>query len=148
MEYLNRLFKGLGCDPDFNFHPRCGKLKIVQLGFADDLLLFCRAKGCAYFGGMDQVTQRSVLTKLQFTKGTLPFKYLGVPLRTKRISAIQCVPLLETVVSWINHWTSKLLSYVGRIQLIKSMLFSIQTFWAQIFVLPKKSVPVATPSHL
>ncbi|XP_075074721.1 uncharacterized protein LOC142162287 [Nicotiana tabacum] len=28
--------------------------------------------------------------------------------------------------------------YLGRIQLIKSVLFSIQTYWAQIFVLPKK----------
>lgn len=42
MEYLNRLLKTLRRDPDFNYHPKCAKLHIVQLGFADDLLLFCR----------------------------------------------------------------------------------------------------------
>lgn len=42
MEYLTRLLKNLKNDPDFNFHPRCDKLNIIQPGFADDLLLFCR----------------------------------------------------------------------------------------------------------
>ncbi|XP_021761363.1 uncharacterized protein LOC110726203 [Chenopodium quinoa] len=30
------------------------------------------------------------------------------------------------------------LSYAGRLQLVKSVLFGIQTYWAQIFILPKK----------
>lgn len=41
MEYLSRLHKGFRRDPDFNYHPKCDRLNIVQLGFADDLLLFC-----------------------------------------------------------------------------------------------------------
>ncbi|XP_060188966.1 uncharacterized protein LOC132617915 [Lycium barbarum] len=42
MKYLTRSLKTLKQIPDFNYHPRCEKLRIVQLGFADDLLLFCR----------------------------------------------------------------------------------------------------------
>ncbi|XP_070028797.1 uncharacterized protein [Nicotiana sylvestris] len=42
MEFLTRKLKTLRLIPDFNYHPRCEKLQIVQLGFAEDLLLFCR----------------------------------------------------------------------------------------------------------
>lgn len=43
MEYLSRCFVDMTEDPNFNFHPRCEKLKITHLMFADDLLLFARA---------------------------------------------------------------------------------------------------------
>lgn len=42
MEYLNRQLRTLRHNPDFNYHPKCSKLQIIQLGFADELLLFCR----------------------------------------------------------------------------------------------------------
>lgn len=42
MEYLSRLLKKLGQDPQFNYHPKCAKLNLIQLGIANDLLLFCR----------------------------------------------------------------------------------------------------------
>lgn len=42
MEYLTRLLKGLDAQDQFKYHPKCAKLKLVQLGIADDLLLFCR----------------------------------------------------------------------------------------------------------
>ncbi|XP_075099695.1 uncharacterized protein LOC142176344 [Nicotiana tabacum] len=41
IEYLTRNLKTLRKIHDFNYHPRCDKMQIVQLGFADDLLLFC-----------------------------------------------------------------------------------------------------------
>ena len=40
----------------------------------------------------------------------------------------------------ITCWTKKFLSYAGREQLIKSVLFSIQIYWSQIFVLPAKVI--------
>ncbi|XP_019248785.1 PREDICTED: uncharacterized protein LOC109228057 [Nicotiana attenuata] len=42
MEYLTRILKTLKRQPDFNYHPKCERLNIVQLSFADDLLLFSR----------------------------------------------------------------------------------------------------------
>lgn len=38
----------------------------------------------------------------------------------------------------VRCWIAKLLSYVGIIQLIKSVIFGVQTYWAQIFVLPER----------
>ncbi|XP_070017404.1 uncharacterized protein [Nicotiana sylvestris] len=42
MEYFTRVLKGLKENKEFRFHPKYEKLNILQLDFADDLLLFCR----------------------------------------------------------------------------------------------------------
>lgn len=42
MEYLSRSLRKATENSDFNFHPKCGSLKIAHLIFADDLMLFSR----------------------------------------------------------------------------------------------------------
>lgn len=42
LEYLHRCLDKLRCQPDFNYHLRCEKLRITSLCFADDLLMFTR----------------------------------------------------------------------------------------------------------
>lgn len=42
MEYLHRVLLKVKLVLDFNFHPKCERLDIVNLCFADDLLLFVR----------------------------------------------------------------------------------------------------------
>lgn len=79
-----------------------------------------------------------ILEAMQFTLGELPFKYLGVPLSSKKLTVQQCMPLIEKITTRINCWTTKLLSYSGRLQLLKSVIFKMQTYWAQAFLLPKK----------
>lgn len=166
MEYLTRILKTLRKNPDFNYHPKCSKMNIIQLSFADDLLLFSRGdimsvqlvfqcfqqfskasgliankeKSSIIFGGVREEQQQQILDGLGFVKGELPVRYLGVPLSTKRLSLIQCQPLIEKMLGRIQSWTTKFLSYAGRIQLIKSVLFSIQIYWSQIFFLPKKLI--------
>nr|XP_016455852.1 PREDICTED: uncharacterized protein LOC107779870 [Nicotiana tabacum] len=90
MEYLTRLLKTLKRVPNFNYHPRCEKMQIVQLGFADDLLLLCRGdadfymthfkaspmfqvinknKSYIFFGGVNESNQQIILQRLGFNKG-------------------------------------------------------------------------------
>ena len=38
-----------------------------------------------------------------FKMGTLPVKYLGVPLVTKRLSERDCAPLVEKIIVRINY---------------------------------------------
>lgn len=42
MEYLHKVLQKLKNNLNFNFHDKCEKLYIINLSFADDLLLFAR----------------------------------------------------------------------------------------------------------
>ncbi|GJS99190.1 RNA-directed DNA polymerase, eukaryota, reverse transcriptase zinc-binding domain protein [Tanacetum coccineum] len=88
-------------------------------------------KSTIFFRGMS-----SILTIVPFQIGKLPVRYLGVPLITKNIST-DCKPLVEKVRSKVRDWRNKALTYLGRLQLIASILSSMQIYWASIFLLPK-----------
>lgn len=87
----------------------------------------------------DEVKQE-ILRVTGMQEGTLPFKYLGVPLSTQRLNVMQCQFLVQKLLARISGWAVKLLSYAGRVQLIKSVLFEIQMYWCQVLVLPQKVV--------
>ncbi|XP_047267629.1 uncharacterized protein LOC107868719 [Capsicum annuum] len=84
-------------------------------------------KSSVYFGGVSQAIQEQIL-------GDLPFKYLGVPLSTTLYNASL---LTDKLLGRITSWTTRFLSYAGRVQLVKSVQFFIQ-----IFLLSKKIVQV------
>ncbi|GAV92851.1 zf-RVT domain-containing protein, partial [Cephalotus follicularis] len=77
-----------------------------------------------------------ILRMTRFRQDTLPVKYLGLPLITSRLSKQDCAPLMEKIWARTNSWTSKYLSYAGRLLLIKSTLASMQVFWCSTFSLP------------
>lgn len=61
-----------------------------------------------------------------------------MPLTCKKLYVNHCQPLIDRIVARIRHWSAKLLSYAGRIQLIKSVLFAITNYCPQCFPLLKK----------
>ncbi|KAL8110069.1 hypothetical protein AgCh_025974 [Apium graveolens] len=69
-------------------------------------------------------------------KGDLPAKFLGVPLIIKKLSKRDCQTLMDKILLRIHSWTNHFLAYSGRLQLIKSVLFSIQAYWSAHFILP------------
>lgn len=166
MDYLTRLLKTLKTESNFKYHSRCHKQNIIQLSFANDLLLFCRgdlkstkiifdcfqqffktsgliankAKSYIYFGGVSENVQQEILMQTSFTRGSLLFRYLGVPLSSKKLSIGQCQALMHKILGQITTCTTKFLSYARRLQLIMSVLESMQAFWAQIFFMPKKII--------
>ena len=95
-------------------------------------------KSCIYFCGLSVQDQEAIQELLPIPKGQLPFRYLGVPLSSRKLSFHNCKPLLEKVQPRVSNWSHKLLSYAGRLQLIRAVIFGIQAYWCQIFLLPKK----------
>lgn len=59
--------------------------------------------------------------------GSLPIKYLGLPLMSRKLSSTDCTPLLEKLKARVNSWIASKLSYGGRLQLINSVLVTIGT---------------------
>lgn len=74
---------------------------------------------------------------LRCKERSLLVKYLRVPLITKKLSFGNCKPLIERILARVKSWRSKFLSYVGRLTLVKLVLWSIQVYWC-FFFLPSK----------
>ncbi|KAJ6925333.1 hypothetical protein NC651_009871 [Populus alba x Populus x berolinensis] len=166
MEGLGGLLKIASMDSRFRFHWRCKKNAITHLTFADDLMIFSHAdlasvttirealnnfssisgleinhsKSQVFVSGVAEHIRIDIMNCLEFRLGILPVKYLGVPLISSRLTHQHCLPLIERIISRIKLWTSASLTYAGRLQLIKSTLFSIQVYWSSIFILPASTV--------
>jgi hypothetical protein len=82
----------------------------------------------------------SLLAEVQMREGHLPIRYLGVPLISSKLSAGDCRVLIEKIAGRIDSWTSKNMSFAGRLQLLSSILYSIQVYWSRIFILLKKII--------
>ncbi|XP_058757124.1 uncharacterized protein LOC131630357 [Vicia villosa] len=98
------------------------------------------AKCKIYFGGVHHMVKNDILQATGFREGDIPFRYLGVPLSSRKLTIQQCYPLIEKITARIHHWSARLLSYAGRCQLIKSVLFSISAFWMQVLPLSQKII--------
>lgn len=73
-----------------------------------------------------------------FNLGKFSFRYLGIPICYKRISAKDCDSLIEKMSARIRCWGSKHLCYQGRLYLINLVLMSLHVYWAQILIVPRR----------
>lgn len=73
-------------------------------------------------------------------KTNLPVSQGSLSAITTRLKHIDCQQLLDRILSRIKLWTAASLSYAGRLQLIKSVIFSIQVYWSSIFLLPQATL--------
>ncbi|KAL2250076.1 UNVERIFIED_CONTAM: hypothetical protein Sindi_2481300 [Sesamum indicum] len=128
-------------DELFSFHWKSDTARVFQLGFADDLLLFCRTDmdsigvfktgldRFAEWSGLRQNVQKShliisrsaqglrkeMLIALGFQEGVIPMRYLGLPLLSSRLTIANCRPLLLKIDKRIAGWEGMALSYAGAI---------------------------------
>jgi len=166
MEILSGLFCKISANQKFKFHWRCKKDKISHLCFADDLMIFSKGdvnsirmitnvltefqdllglypnpiKSDIFLSGSLGAEREHIIRILGFREGELPMKYLGVPLISSRLKVVYCKGLVDRITSKVRHWTCRTLSYAGRVQLINSILFFIQIYWASLFLLPGRVI--------
>ncbi|KAF3787886.1 putative ribonuclease H protein [Nymphaea thermarum] len=74
---------------------------------------------------------------LQWINGNLPSEYLGLPLFLGRLTENLCLPLLTKVEKRLAAWKARLLSYAGRLCLIRYVLTTLPYYWMMGFRLPK-----------
>lgn len=91
-----------------------------------------------YMTGVSNDEKYSISGGLAMMKGSFPFKYLGVPLTTRKLKCTDCRPFIDKNVSKFRRWSAKLLSYASRLWLVNTVLYGIQLYWCQIFVMPLK----------
>lgn len=166
MEYLSRMLLELDKDRGFNYHSKCKKLKLTHLSFADDLMLVCKgdrrspmkiktifdnfsavsglkanlAKSSMFLCGVSEDEKQLLQSQLGIPIRKLPVRYLGIPLISTRLTLRDCQPLIEKIKSKLSCWTTKHLSYAGRIQLLKSVIMHMQNYWCLALLLPQKAI--------
>lgn len=138
-------------------------LKLSHLQFADDTILFCEAewkeivtvkrilrcfelmsglkinfhKSVVCGVGICDDLVKAFASKLKCLCQKLPLKYLGLPLGANPRRKKTWQPVVEKVKAKLALWKRKMLSFAGRLTLIKSVLDSLAGYYISIVKLPK-----------
>jgi len=133
----------------------------THLLFADDMLVFCKRDHSSVNTLNTLFDDMYLRTGLQMNKSKsklfvskvcknkhslagvlgvkiycLPMKYLGLPLSSVYQKSKHFVSLLDTTRSKIHGWSLNLVSFPGRIELIKFVLHNLLSYWVFTFKLP------------
>ena len=162
IEVFSQMLSAKYEDGSIGFHPNAMEPAVTHLAFADDIMVFSdgekKSLECisstfdtfAAWSGLNMnkdktelflagMTQNETLdiSSLGFKIGSLPVRYLGLPLMHRQLRISDYRPLLEKVSGCLNSWSAKALSYAGRCQLLSSVIYGTIIFWASAFILPK-----------
>ena len=166
MNFLSLMLTRAAQDNNIKYHAKCSAMKLTHLSFADDLLIFIDGslnsvqqvlqvlkefelrsglvvsfqKTSFFSSGLSEEEVDTIHASTRMQKGSLPFRYLGVPLNSKKLSLVNCQPLLQQIKAKFSSWSVKTLSYSGRLLLIKTVISGITTFWCSAFLLPKACI--------
>ncbi|KAL9665021.1 hypothetical protein QQ045_020430 [Rhodiola kirilowii] len=109
MEVLGRILGKMKLSKEYNYHPKCARIGLSRLMFADELIIFSKAsqaslekikealqsfydcsglkvnldKSEIFFGGCSEAEKIALSSSIRLRAGRLPFRYLGVPLNSK-----------------------------------------------------------------
>lgn len=144
------------------YHPHTEELEISHLMFADDVMIFFDGSGSSLHGinetledfagwsgfymnrdktqlfhaGLTQA-ETNELSAYGFSTGSLPIRYLGLPLMHRKLKISKYSPLIDKLNDKFNFWATKSLSFAGRALLLKTVITGMVVFWISTFFLPK-----------
>lgn len=148
------------------YHHRCHITRLTHLSFTDDLLIFIDGsiesvqrvlqvlhefelrsglavslqKSSFFSSGLSEAEVSAIVASTGMPNASLPMRYLGVPMVTKKLTLLNCEPLIHQVKTRLSSWSAKSLSFSGRLLLIKTVISGITTFWCSSFILPKACI--------
>lgn len=73
---------------------------------------------------------------LSFSAVPLPFNYLGVSLFKGKPRKIHLQPIADKITSKLASWKGSLLSIMGRVELVKSIIQSLLLYSFHVYVWP------------
>ncbi|XP_039017898.1 uncharacterized protein LOC120149046 [Hibiscus syriacus] len=148
---MSHLLNVVACNGLIRFHPKCKRVSLTHLSFADELLIFCYGDESSILGVVEVLeifydlsglqlntgkyelfacgVQNDILSRMLavtgFKLGRLPVRYLGVPLVTRKLAVKDCIPLIDNIRSKLNIWQLVLPNEVIR----QVEQFCMRFFW-------------------
>lgn len=130
--------------------------------YADDILVFCKGdkkslealmnlfmhygqasgqllsleKCKFYYGKLSAKRVADISYVLGFLAGQLPFNYLGVPLFQGKPKKSHLQPIVDRIKVKLAAWKGKLLSIMGRVQLLKSIIHGMLIYSFHVYAWP------------
>ncbi|KAL6197994.1 hypothetical protein ACLB2K_027786 [Fragaria x ananassa] len=130
--------------------------------FADDVIVFCRGnrrnlsrimrffdeygrvsgqvinkgKSQVFIGNGIHSRRHSISNFLGIPLGSAPFMYLGAPIFHGKPRASYFHQIVDKIRIKLSSWVSSFLSMAGRLQLIKSVIFSMLVYTFQVYEWP------------
>ncbi|KAK2652920.1 hypothetical protein Ddye_012776 [Dipteronia dyeriana] len=122
MELLSKILtKPITDSPSFKYHWKCDKIKLSHLIFANDLIMLFhgssssalvlkaaldefsllsgflanQAKSNIFTSGLSSTTNQHLINLFGYTVGSLPIRYLGIPIISTKLCLRDCSPLVD-----------------------------------------------------
>ncbi|XP_051144184.1 uncharacterized protein LOC127260496 [Andrographis paniculata] len=157
---LERLYSRF---PDLYYRCR-GRFRLTHLAYADDVLIFantcgnrislltdflttyaritgqkvnCQKSQLVFSRQCPENVQRQLQSVTGFGAAELPLTYLGAPLYVGNRRNILYEELLGKLRRYLQRWDRSVLSHGGRLQLIRSTLFSLPLYLLQVLCPPQ-----------
>ena len=162
MEVFSKLLQSKFDQGYIHYHPKTSGIALSHLMFADDVMIFFDGSEASLHGinealddfaswsGLHMSKEKTQLfhaglshldceaiQRHGFPVGSLPIRYLGLPLMHRRLRVSEYEPLIQKVACRFKSWAVKMLSYAERAQLIASVISGIINFWISTFMLPR-----------
>ncbi|CAA7020367.1 unnamed protein product [Microthlaspi erraticum] len=141
MEVFSKLLQSRFDAGYIHYHPKTEELNISHLMFADDVMVFFDRGTSSLHGISEALDDFASWSGLQmnkdktqlfhagvthsesiafadfgFTVGSLPIRYLGLPLMHRKLRIVEYEPLMDKLRKRFNSWAAKTLSFAGRTQ--------------------------------
>ena len=162
MEAFSGLLRSRFSSGYIRYHPHTEELDITHLMFADDVMIFFDGSGSSLHGITEtlddfagwsglhmnrdktelfhaglSLQEATAVEAYGFSVGSLPIRYLGLPLMHRKLKISEYSPLLDKLNGKFNAWATKSLSFAGRSLLLKTVITGMVNFWISTFSLPQ-----------
>ena len=97
-------------------------------------------KSQTYFFNTLRITKRNILRILEFSEGSLPSKYLGVPMAELTIKQVSLKELVDKFNKNLSLWTFKALYFRRRLILVKSVLQDMPIYLFSVLAASKSII--------
>jgi len=94
------------------------------------------SKSKFYSGAISLSRAHTISSITGFSHGSLPFNYLGVPLFKGKPKSIHFKPIVDKINFKLCAWKGRLLTIMGRVQLINVVISSMLTYSFHVYKWP------------